>query len=97
MAVGVDDAGGDGARAAAIVEDGSRFCKWKAFVCALDEDFDGGGAGAGGEFLVFFGEFVPVVAFGCEEGGGLVGCFERRDRVLDGGLEGGWTTYCLGV
>lgn len=69
MAVGVDDAGCDWARAAAIVEDGGRFCEGKAFICALDEDSDGGGAGAGGEFFVFFGESVPVVAFGCGEGG----------------------------
>jgi hypothetical protein len=97
MAMSINNAGSDRARSAAIVEDGGGFRERETFVCALDEDFDGGGAGAGGEFLVFFGEFVPVVAFGCEEGGGLVGCFERRDRVLDGGLEGGWTTYCLGV
>ena len=62
--MGVDDAGCDGTGAAAIVEDGGRFREGEAFVCALDEDFDGGGAGAGGEFFVFFGELVPVVAFG---------------------------------
>lgn len=46
MAVGIDDAGRDWARSAAIVEDGSRFCEREAFVRALDEDFDGSGARA---------------------------------------------------
>jgi hypothetical protein len=65
MAVNINNVRRDRARSAAIVEDGRGFGERKAFVRALDEDFDGGGAGAGGEFLVFFGEFVPVVAFGC--------------------------------
>ena len=68
----INNAGSYRTGSAAIVEDGGGFREREALVCALDEDFDGGGAGAGGEFLVFFGEFVPVVAFGCEEGGGLV-------------------------
>jgi hypothetical protein len=73
VAVDINNARRDGAGSAAIVEDGSCFREREAFVCALDEDFDGDGAGAGGEFFVFFGEFVPVVAFGCREGGcGLV-------------------------
>lgn len=80
MAVDVEDAGCDGAWAAAIVEDGGGVCEGKAFVRALDEDFDGCGAGAGGEFLVFSGEFVPVVAFGC--GSGLVVCPAKK-AVLD--------------
>ena len=76
MAVDVEDAGCDGAWAAAIVEDGGGVCEGKAFVRALDEDFDGGGTGTGGEFFVFSGEFVPVVAFGC--GIGLVVCSGRK-------------------
>ena len=55
MAVNFDDAGSDWAGAAAIVEDGGCFRERQAFVCALDEDFDGGGAGAAAEFFVFFG------------------------------------------
>lgn len=82
----VNNPGRDRARSAAIVEDGGGFREREARVCALDEDFDGGGAGAGGEFLVFFGEFVPVVAFGCKgrEGMDQFEWLEGRDWLLDG-------------
>ena len=99
MAVGVNNAGCDGPRPAAVVEDGSCFCEREAFVCALDEDFDGGGAGAGGEFFVFAGELVPVFAFGC--GGGwwvsMDGSLRGGGFGLDGGMDMGWTTYYLAV
>ena len=65
MAVDVDDARRDRSGSAAIVEDRSCLRERIAGVCAFDEDFDGGCAGAGGEFFVFFGEGVPVGAFGC--------------------------------
>jgi len=69
LAVGFDDAGRDWAWSAAIVEDGGCFCEREAVVSALDEDADGGCAWTGAEFFVFFGELVPVVAFGCEGDG----------------------------
>jgi len=53
--VDFDDARSDWAGPTAIVKDGGCFRERQALVCALDEDFDGGGAGAAGEFFVFFG------------------------------------------
>lgn len=59
--------GGDGAWAAAVVEDTGCVGEREGGVDAFDEDFDGDGAGDGGELLVLGGEGGPVVAFGCWE------------------------------
>jgi hypothetical protein len=64
VAVSGDDVGGDGAGAAAVVEDGCCGGEGKELVCAFDEHGDGALAGTGGELLVFGGEMVPVFAFG---------------------------------
>lgn len=64
MAVSFDQARGDGAGTAAVVEDAGGAGEREEGVCALEQGLDGDGAGAGGEFLVFFRQVVPVVTFG---------------------------------
>jgi hypothetical protein len=68
VAVGVDEMGGDGAGATAIVVDGCCLRERESLVRALDEDFDGCCAGPAAEFFVFAGELVPVVSCGCGRG-----------------------------
>jgi hypothetical protein len=68
VAVDVDEVGGDWAWATAIVVDGCCLRERESLVRALDEDFDGGCAGAAAEFFVFAGELVPVVSGGCGRG-----------------------------
>ena len=111
MAVDVYNPRSNRSRSAAVIEDSGGFCERIAVVCALDEDFDGGGAGAGTEFFVFFGELVPVVAFGCGwvslDGLRGVVCLFWMEGWMDGWFEGEeevcfkWRvageTYCLGV
>jgi len=94
VAVDFDDARQDWSGPTAIVEDAGGFCEREALVRAFDEDFDGGCAGAGGEFFVFFRELVPVVAFGCGRALGLVCVFllSLRDETMT--FVDGW--MCMG-
>jgi hypothetical protein len=90
VAVRVDEVGGDGTRATAIVVDCCCLCERDSLVRALDEDSDGGCAGAAAKFFVFAGELVPVVSFGCGRDGlvSVLAWLESRPVWMDGCTDG---------